>query len=75
MLSGCDEEDESEGPRPVHIHPVVLFERLMTELGWDVSVVIDFLISNETCFLLYFLRWRSAEKSLRAVSSNIRMCL
>lgn len=39
-----------------HLHPLAIFECFMERCSWDPSVLVDFLISNETCFLLYFLR-------------------
>ena len=41
---------------PIQFEPVSTFTQFMCKCGWDTSVLIDFLISNETCFLLYFLR-------------------
>lgn len=38
-------------------HPITLFEHFMERCSWDTSIIIDFLLSNETCFLLYFLRF------------------
>ena len=37
-------------------HPVDGFDCLMLNISYDHSVILDFLLSNETCFLLYFLR-------------------
>jgi hypothetical protein len=41
---------------PIQFEPVATFTQFMCKCAWDTSVIIDFLISNETCFLLYFLR-------------------
>jgi hypothetical protein len=43
-------------PLQVAFDPITLFSSFMAKCAWDTSIVIDFLISNETCFLLYFLR-------------------
>ena len=37
-------------------HPVDGFDCLIQNVSNDHSVILDFLLSNETCFLLYFLR-------------------
>ena len=37
-------------------HPVDGFDCLIQNISSDHSVILDFLLSNETCFLLYFLR-------------------
>ena len=37
-------------------HPIDGFDCLMQNISHDHSVILDFLLSNETCFLLYFLR-------------------
>ncbi len=57
VLSGHD-DTESHGATIVKegLDPLFLFECFMNYISWDVSTLIDFLISNETCFLLYFLR-------------------
>ena len=39
------------------IDPVQGFEGLVQTVSNDHSVLLDFLVSNETCFLLYFLRF------------------
>ena len=56
VLADMDEEEEEEDSTPpLQLDPVDMFERVMEGFGWDASVVVDFLISSETCFLLYFL--------------------
>ena len=40
----------------LRFEPVATFTQFMGRCAWDTSILIDFLISNETCFLLYFLR-------------------
>ena len=37
-------------------HPIDGFDCLLQNISHDHSVILDFLLSNETCFLLYFLR-------------------
>ena len=37
-------------------HPLDGFDCLIQSISSDHSVILDFLLSNETCFLLYFLR-------------------
>ena len=37
-------------------HPFDGFEGFLQSISHDPSVILDFLLSNETCFLLYFLR-------------------
>lgn len=37
-------------------HPLDGFEGFLQSIAHDPSVILDFLLSNETCFLLYFLR-------------------
>ncbi|XP_059095500.1 protein lines-like [Tigriopus californicus] len=39
------------------IDPVWLFHKYMSECAWDGSVLLDFLLSKETCCLLYLLRF------------------
>ena len=38
-------------------NPSLGFQQLVTIVSRDSSVLLDFLVSNETCFLLYFLRF------------------
>merc|ERR1719270_2754186 len=45
-------------------NPSLGFQQLVTIVSRDSSVLLDFLVSNETCFLLYFLRF------LKFVSKN-----
>ena len=47
--SGSEEECDFQ--------PILLFECFMDKCGWDASVLVDYLLSNETCFLLYLLRF------------------
>ena len=37
-------------------NPIDAFEEFLQNISHDSSVILDFLVSNETCFLLYFLR-------------------
>ena len=37
-------------------NPIDAFEEFLNGISHDSSVLLDFLVSNETCFLLYFLR-------------------
>ena len=63
VLSDADEEEgegeDSAASAPRRLDPVDMFETVVGSggFGWDASVVLDFLISSETCFLLYFLRF------------------
>lgn len=38
------------------LDPVGVFHSYMGRCNWDTSVIVDFLVSNETCFLLYLLK-------------------
>ncbi len=51
-----ENHDRSDEELRERFHPLELFSEFMSRCGWDSSVVVDFLISNETCFLLYLLR-------------------
>ena len=48
---GQDEDDSMD-----FFNPIDAFEQFLSNIGHDSSVLLDFLLSNETCFLLYFLR-------------------
>jgi hypothetical protein len=37
-------------------NPIDAFEQFVSNIGHDSSVLKDFLLSNESCYLLYFLR-------------------
>ena len=37
-------------------NPIDAFDEFLQNISHDSSVILDFLVSNETCFLLYFLR-------------------
>ncbi len=48
----CGDDDDSMD----FFHPIDGFELFLSSISHDPSVLLDFLLSNETCFLLYFLR-------------------
>jgi len=49
------------------VHPHLIFHRFVRVLGYDHSVLLDFLISTETCFLEYFTNY------LKFVTLNFEM--
>ena len=59
------------------IDPVEGFEGLVASVSADHSVLLDFLVSNETCFLLYFLRFLKFlnKKSVKVDSSVAEILL
>ena len=42
---------------PFDAQPIDFFAEFVAKCSWDASLVIDYLLSNETCFLLYFLKF------------------
>ena len=48
---GQDDDDSMD-----FFDPIDAFEQFLSNIGNDSSVVLDFLLSTETCFLLYLLR-------------------
>ena len=59
-IEGSSETIEQNSEEMGHLldifHPIDGFDCLMQSISHDHSVILDFLLSNETCFLLYFLR-------------------
>lgn len=53
---GVEQHSEEMGHLLDTFHPTDGFDCLMLNISYDHSVILDFLLSNETCFLLYFLR-------------------
>ena len=53
------------------------FEGFLQAVSFDHSVLLDFLVSNETCFLLYFLRFLKFlnKKSVKVDSSVAEILL
>jgi len=39
-----------------HLHPFYLFLTFLDRTGWNYSLLLDFIMSPETCFLLYLIR-------------------
>lgn len=56
-MVGCGVGPSSAGFGVLSIDPVWLFHKYMSECAWDGSVLLDFLLSKETCCLLYLLRF------------------
>ena len=56
ILGAVDVPSEDMGHLLDIFHPIDGFDCLMQNISNDHSVILDFLLSNETCFLLYFLR-------------------
>ena len=56
LLLGEVLPSENMGHQLDTFHPVDGFDCFIQNISCDHSVILDFLLSNETCFLLYFLR-------------------
>ena len=60
----------------LEFEPISIFEAFMVKCSWDSSILVDFLVSNETCFLLYLLRLLKyiSKKTLKSLSHPLREC-
>ena len=52
-------------------NPIDAFEEFLNGISHDSSVLLDFLVSNETCFLLYFLRMLKYLNKVRSASTIV----
>ena len=52
-------------------NPIDAFEEFLNGISHDSSVLLDFLVSNETCFLLYFLRMLKYLNKVRSANTIV----
>jgi len=52
-------------------NPIDAFEEFLQSISHDSSVILDFLVSNETCFLLYFLRMLKYLNKVRSGNTSV----
>ena len=68
-ISMIEEELNSESMD--FFNPIDAFEEFLNGISHDSSVLLDFLVSNETCFLLYFLRMLKYLNKVRSANTLV----